>query len=237
MRRPLVVPRKGAVRPVRSHRRRSAWHVHSTGRADAVGEPGRRCQVMLGLLLPRMRELVPHVHQRLLVHFLMLEDRPQRLRVLQQRVVVALQVGPGDRVRDQPIRRRDVVEDDAARGPGRVSSGHRGRLGVGIDPARKDRFQGLIDPWLSQAPLDQRVDGEGRQVPFIEDDRVSQGDRPLVVGRRVDQVEERPRTGARPTEPFEDQSPFQRHSLDIIADATRTKSSAYLDLPRMSAVR
>ena len=43
-----------------------------------------------------MRQLVPHVGERFLVHLFVLEDRPQRLRVLQQRMIVALEVRVGE---------------------------------------------------------------------------------------------------------------------------------------------
>jgi hypothetical protein len=95
----------------------------------------------------------------------------------------------------------------------------------------------VVDPFAAEAFLDQRVDRKRRQVPFVEHDRVTQRDRALVVGRFVHEIEQGARARARPREALESCLPIDPHVPMISADATRAESSAYLDLPRMSAVR
>ena len=56
---------------------------------------------------------------------------------------------------------------------------------------------GVIDARRPEPFLDERIDREHRQVSFIEHHRISECDRPLVVPRVIQQVEQRARPGAR----------------------------------------
>src|SRR5439155_9718046 len=82
-------------------------------------------------------------------------------------------------------------------GPGGVAARDRRRLLLGIDAAREDRFEMLVDAGTAESLLDQRVDGEGRQVALVEDDRIAQRDWLVQIGGRVEQVEQRARARAR----------------------------------------
>ena len=111
---------------------------------------------------------------------------------------------------------RGVVVHLGARRPRRVAARDGRGFGVGVDAAREDRFEVLVDARLPEPLLDQRVDGERRQVAFVEDDRVAQRDRPLVVGGLVEQVEQRARAGAAALEAVEDGRPVERHKSPSI---------------------
>ena len=76
----------------------------------------------------------------------------------------------------------------AYRGRSRVTArrGCRGRRPsppFRIDAARENRLQMLVDSGLSQPLLDQRVHRKRWKVTFVEDDRIAQLNRTLVIGR------------------------------------------------------
>src|SRR6185503_7670931 len=73
----------------------------------------------------------------------------------------------------------------------------------GIDAAREDGLQVLVDPRTAEALLDQRVHREGRQVALVEDDRVAQRDRLVEVGGGVEEIEQRARAATRAAESIE----------------------------------
>ena len=106
---------------------------------------------------------MPHVGQRLLVHLLVLDDGPDRLRVAQQRMIVAHR-HRHSRWRPRCARRRaSAYASTASRaGPRGIAAGDRGGLLVRIDAAREDRLEVLVDARVPETLLDQRVDGERR---------------------------------------------------------------------------
>ena len=86
------------------------------------------------------------------MHLLVLEDRPQRARLIQHRIARALEIGGRDRLLDQTIRGLDVLMHFGPRRPCRVSARDRRRLALGIDPAREDRLEVLVDTLAARAP-------------------------------------------------------------------------------------
>jgi hypothetical protein len=76
-----------------------------------------------------------------LVHVLVLENRPQSLRVPQQRMVVALELGLLNGLLDEAIGLCRILADDTTGGPGGVAPRDRRGFGYGIDPARENRVQ------------------------------------------------------------------------------------------------
>ena len=87
---------------------------------------------------------------------------------------------------------------------------------VRIDPAREDRLQPRIDARSAERLLHERVEAEGRQVPFVEHDRMAQLDRLLVVDVGLEQIEQRPRARAVAPVPG-DGGPAIQH-LPIVSD-------------------
>ena len=134
----------------------------------------------------------------------MLEDCPERLRVLEQRMIVALEVRVANGIGNHGVRLPRVLLNDRPRRPCRIAACNGDGLGLGVDAAREDRFEVLVDTPLSEPLLDQRIHRKCRQVPFVEDNRIPKRDRPVVIGRVADQVEERPGTGAAALGTFQD---------------------------------
>ncbi len=65
-------------------------------------------------------------------------------------------------------------------------------LGVWIDAAREQPLEAGIDPRFGERPRDERIETEGREVAFIENDGMSKGDRPGVIRIRCQEIEEPP---------------------------------------------
>ncbi len=124
--------------------------------------------------LLRVRQLVKHVEQRLLVHLLVLQDGEGRL------PVIAVDITVAECMDEHGVGGVTVVLNGSAPRP---EIGRRLRQGLvfRIDAAREERLVVLVDALLFQHELDQRVDREGRQVPFVEDDRVAQRNGAVVV--------------------------------------------------------
>ena len=125
------------------------------------------------------------------MHLLVFEDRPERARLIQHRIAGALEIGGRNRLLDQAVGRLDVLLHFGPRRPRRVSARDRSRLALGIDAAREDRFEVFVDAPPSERLLDQGVHGERRDVPLVENNRIAQRDRALVIDRFVEQVEQR----------------------------------------------
>src|SRR5207248_7764352 len=113
-----------------------------------------------------------HVEERLLVHRLVLEDAEYRLGAIEQRMSGALDVGVRERVGDAPIRLGRERAHVRARGP--VGQPAARALLVGIDAAREERLEPRVDAWAAKTFLDQRVEAEGRQMSFVEHNRMPQ---------------------------------------------------------------
>jgi hypothetical protein len=146
---------------------------------------------------------MPHVGQRLLVHLLVLDDGPDRLRVAQQRMIVAHHIGIRDGVLDARVGGIGVREHGVPAGPRGIATGDRGGLLVRIDAAREDRLEVLVDARVPETLLDQRVDGEAGQVALVEHDRIAQRDRLVEVGGGIEQVEQRARAATRAAKAIE----------------------------------
>ena len=159
------------------------------------------------------------------MHVFVFEDGPERLRILQQRMIVALEVSLLNGLRKQGICLPRVLPHDRPRRPCRIAARDGLGFGVGIDAAGKNRFKMLVDAALSEPLLHERIHGKCRQVSFVEHDRVPQRDGAIVVDGFVDQVEERAGAGAAALEAVEDGGSNYGH-----------KSRAYLDLPQFGAV-
>jgi hypothetical protein len=86
---------------------------------------------------------------------------------------------------------------------------------VGIDPAREERFQPRVDARAAERLLDQRVEAEPRQVPFVEHNRMAQLDRPLVIDAGVEEIEQRARARAVPPVPGDGRFAI-KHPLIVI---------------------
>src|SRR5262249_34499105 len=145
------------------------------------------------------RQTMPHVEQRLLVHRLVLEDREGGLPAVEQWIPRPIELGMAKRVDDLSI---GFVRERLHLTPRRPRRTHPGGTGgralVRIDAARKERLEPSIEAGTSERLLDQRVEAERRQVPFVEHDRMAERDRLAVVRVLGQQIEERsgPRTVA-----------------------------------------
>ena len=93
-----------------------------------------------------------------------------------------------DRLVGAPAERQHLV----ARRPDRrrAAARHRAIDAVGIDAAREQVLEPASTPGLTEPALEQGDDAEGRQVAFVEHDRIAQRDRPGVVGVGIEQVEQ-----------------------------------------------
>ena len=61
-------------------------------------------------------------------------------------------------------------------------------------PRANSVLEPLVDAGAAERLLHQRVETEGRQVPFVEHDRMPKRDRLAVVGIVREQIEEHPRS-------------------------------------------
>ena len=111
----------------------------------------------------------------------------------------------GHRADDGVVARARKGADLVARRPhgGRAASRDGRRLGLRIDAALEELLQPRVHGRQAEPPAQEREDAEGRQVPLVEDDRIAQGDRPAVVGRRIDQIENRLRPRPVPAVPVD----------------------------------
>ena len=139
-----------------------------------------------------MRQLVPHVQHRLLVHRLVLDDGVDGLRLVQQRMPGLLERRVRQRVEDERITRLGKPAHVVARRPFGLPTPISRRVVLGVDAAREHAFEPLVDARAAEGPLDQRVHAERRQVPLVEDDGVSQRDRARAVGLRPNEIEQLP---------------------------------------------
>ena len=134
-----------------------------------------------------IRQAVPHVEERLLVHRFVLERgvepfdgqvvvRPDASRATTPRRTRARRRGPR-RATATPSTRRCAARRDASR--------------LGIDAALEQLLEPRIHRRSAQAAAQERDHAERRQMPFVEHDRIAQRNRTAVVRRRIDQIEDR----------------------------------------------
>ncbi len=222
-RRMLVVPAELVGAALRRRAWRSRRDLHPLARRrhafDARPIAGR-----LSLLLER--QPMPHVEQRLLVHHLVLEDREDRLRAIEQRMARLIDIRVQDRVDHLTIRfvgkGANLVASRPAIVPSCLSCPSAARplaptvVSCGSIPransvSSRASMLGRPRPFLTQ-----RVEAEARQVPFVEDDRMAQRDRPAVVGLFGQQIEDFARARAIPPIPCRGGRAVESHPCILI---------------------
>ena len=131
------------------------------------------------------------------MHRLVFERRVEGLRPLHRRTIL-VELCLLERAHDGFIRARPEREHFVARRPFRFRTAprHRGIYAVGIDSAFEELFQPRINRCAAKPSPQKREDAEGGQVSFVEDDRITQRDRPRIVRGRIDEVKNR--AGTRP---------------------------------------
>ena len=171
------------------------------------------------------RKPMPHVEQGFLMHRLVLEDGKHRLGAIEQRMPRSIEVVAFERIDHQTIGFvREGVHDLTRRPTARPSRPPRPTRFVRVDPAREKRFEPFVDASPAERFLDERVEAERRQVPFVEHDRMAQRDRLAVVRVLGDDVEERTRTGAVAAIPGHDGGPIDRHPCILIRNGLKWAS-------------
>ena len=185
--RELVVPAEADLTREGAERRAAGRDHHARRCRRRSGDV---CASADGRSLVVAGELMPHVEHRLLVHRLVLEDRVDGLGLVEQRMPGLLERGMCERIEHEGIARIGKVLDLIPRRPFGPPAAAGVRLVLGIDAAREQALERVVDTRTSEPFLHQRVDAEGRQVPLVEDDRVAQRDRPREVGLRLDEIEQ-----------------------------------------------
>jgi len=132
---------------------------------------------------------MPHVEHRLLVHRLVFEDGVDGLPLVEQRVSALLDGSVRQDVEDARVALIGEALDLVARGPFEASA-IGGRLVLRIDATREELLEPFVDALAAEPLLHERVEAEGRQVTFVEDHWMPQGDGTGIVGLRTDEVEE-----------------------------------------------
>ena len=170
------------------------------------------------------------------MHRLVLEDGEHRFGAIEQWMARALEICPAKCVEHAPVGFRREGQHFVTGRPARLTScpsrlSCLSRLScpsglVRVDAACKQRLEARVDTGPAQPFLHQRIEAEGRQVSFIEHDRVAQRDRPLVIGpvpdntarparaARRDEIEERP--GALAVAPVPGNHRLAIHHLQIV---------------------
>src|SRR5437762_401893 len=159
-------------------------------KAMAVGRSASREGGRSTLLV--IRQPMPHVKERLLMHRFVLERGVQPLdpsrRCGQLR----------DRRKDGFVAGARKSEHFVARGPDcrRAAARNRGCFGFGIDSALEELLQPRVDGWTAESATEERQRAERGKMTLVKDDWIAQRNRPRVVRRRLEYVEQRrrPRT-------------------------------------------
>ena len=185
----LVVPAE-ANRSTRDAQRRATGGNIDPFRSRRTSLDARRISARDVFLL--VRQPVPHVEHRFLMHRLVLEDRERRLRVIEQRVPWTIELLARERIGDLPIRFVDERLHHRSARPQTARLVRRVRL-VRIDAAREQLLELRIDARTAERALHERVEAERRQMAVIEDDRLPQMNRPAVIGLLGEEVEQRTR--------------------------------------------
>src|SRR5581483_11463936 len=108
------------------------------------------------------------------------ENRKRRLRAVQQRIPGTIELLVLEHVEDATIRFLAERPHGFATGPRRRCAPRRIVL-ARIDAASKQLLEMVVDAGTSERFLDERVEAEGRQMSFVEHDRVALSDRAVVV--------------------------------------------------------
>jgi hypothetical protein len=112
------------------------------------------------------------------------------------RAIAALDVRTFECRYDAPIALEGKGVDSVARRPIVTTVA----LGVvertGVDSALEETLHTLVDLRFTKGTIAERIEAERRNVAFIENERVAQGKRPVVVGIVVQQAEELRRSTA-----------------------------------------
>ena len=126
------------------------------------------------------------------MHHLVLEHREDALAAAEHRVAIALdRAGLEDR-ENRAVGAAGVSLDLVTSGPA-VRGVLVGRLPIaGVDTAREQSLEIVVQPRVVEALLEETVHGEGRYVPLVEHDRMTQGNRALVIRVVIEDVEQRP---------------------------------------------
>ena len=198
----LVVPAERDAAARRAQRRSATSDANGAARRRRTSELVREIDRLVLVLL---RQAVPHVEQRLLVHGLVLQGGEDRLAVLHRRPVLderRIAQGAQDRLVGGTAEREDLapIRPDRRRAAARNGGVH----AVRVDAAGEQLLEPLVHARVTEAALEKRDDAEGWKVPFVEHDRVPEGDRTGVIDLRIDQVEEPPGSFPVPQVPLDE---------------------------------
>ena len=108
-----------------------------------------------------------------------------------RRVGVILHDGRLERSEDGVVGVRRVLLDDATFRPAADGPVGGSVLVARIDASREQYLQLAVDPGLPEPSLEQAVDAEGGNVTLVEDHRMSQRNRAVVVRLGLEEIEQR----------------------------------------------
>src|SRR5579883_637949 len=182
----LVIPAEGNLVRICAQRRHAFFDVDHACRRDGAIFVGRR-----KLAFTLVRQLMNDVHQRLLMHRLVLHDRMSRLGPHQTRNVRVVDAPRGQRALDGVVATRRKLCDGTAIRPVFALEAPRLREATRVDATLEEPLERRVDRRLAQSPLVERQKTERRNVTFVENKGMAQGDGPLVKSGVVDQGEER----------------------------------------------
>ena len=192
MLRELVVPSERNRGAIRSERCDTGGNRDGRARrrlaAEFVPQPGSR-----GAFLS-VRQAMPHVEQRFLVHRLVLEGGKNCLAATHRAVLTPgeIELRTAERVDDRLVGAAAERQDFIAGRPDRGGSASRHRLidTVGIDAPLEQTLHLRVDARQAEPTVQQRNHAERRQVPFIENDGIPECDWTSVVRVGIQQVEQ-----------------------------------------------
>ena len=122
------------------------------------------------------------------MHRLVFENGVHRLTAIEERMTRLLDRRRAQRIEHPAI--RFLHERENLVTPRPLRSARRRRHVLGIDPSCEHALEAGIDARPAERPLDQGIEAERREMPFIEDDGMPQRNRLRVVGFRGEQVEQ-----------------------------------------------
>ena len=116
------------------------------------------------------------------MQLLVLYQGEHGLAAVQDRMALALDVGVPDRIHDPPVGLGGVLPHRLAAGPGRDRGPVRRVLILGVDAAGEEHLEPGVDARAPEPALDEGVHAERGDVSLVEDHRMTEGYRLLVVG-------------------------------------------------------
>ena len=131
---------------------------------------------------------MPHIQQRFLVHRLVFENGVHGLGAIEERMARLFDRRGQQRVEYSTVRLGRECPHFSARRPRERC---RRPIVLRIDAAREQALEIRVDASLTQRPLDERVEVERGEVAFVEHDRMTERNRPLVIGVRRQEIEQR----------------------------------------------